>query len=154
LNRIDDAALDEKLKAPALARYAPWLRDLRVYRPHQLSDDLEKLLHEKHVAGRAAWTRLFDQTMADLRFPLDGQALTSAEALHLLADRSAPVRRAAAKSIGKVLGDNVRLFGLVTNTLAKDKEVDDKWRSYLRPISSRNLANRVEDDVVEALIGA
>ena len=130
LNRIDDAAFAEKLKAPALARYAPWLRDLRIYRPHQLSDDLEKLLHEKHVAGRAAWTRLFDQTMADLRFPLDGRALTNAEAFHLLSDRSGAVRRAAAKSIGKVLGDHARLFALVTNTLAKDKEIEDKWRRY------------------------
>jgi oligoendopeptidase F len=154
LNRLDDAALDEKLKSPALAHYAPWLRDLRAFRPHQLSDELEKLLHEKHVAGRSAWTRLFDQTMADLRFPLDGQALTSAEVLHLLSDRAPSVRRAAAKTIGKVLGENVRLFSLVTNTLAKDKEIDDKWRSYPRPISARNLSNRVEDDVVEALIGA
>jgi oligoendopeptidase F len=154
LNRLEDEVLDHKLKAPALARYAPWLRDLRAFRPHQLSDDIEKLLHEKHVAGRSAWTRLFDQTMADLRFPLDGQSLTSAEAFHRLSDRNPSVRRAAAKSIGKVLDDNARLFSLVTNTLAKDKEIEDKWRKYPRPISARNLSNRVEDDVVEALIGA
>jgi oligoendopeptidase F len=154
LNRLAEADLHSKLMAPELARYAPWIRDLRALRPHQLADEIERLLHEKHVVGRAAWVRLFDETIAGLRFPLDGKQLTSAEALHLLSDRDRAVRRAAAKSIGKALGDNVRLFALVTNTLAKDKEIEDKWRSYKLPISARNLANRVEDEVVDALIGA
>ena len=154
INRIDDDALAEKLKSPALAHYGPWLRDIRVYRPHDLSDDLERLLHEKSVAGRGAWSRLFDETMAGLRFPLDGKNLTSAEALHLLSDHDGKVRAAAAKTIGKVLGENVKLFSLITNTLAKDKEIEDRWRKYERPISSRNLDNLVEDEVVDALIGA
>jgi len=154
LNRLDDAALDAKLADKALARWAPWLRDLRSFRPHQLSDDIEKLLHEKYVAGRAAWTRLFDETMAGLRFDVDGKKLTSAEVFHLLSDRDGKVRKAAAKAAGKTLGDNARLFALITNTLIKDKEIEDKWRRYPRPISSRNLANRVEDAVVEALVGA
>ncbi len=155
LNRIEDAALEAKLASSGeLARYRPWLRDLRVFRPHQLSDELERLLHEKHVAGRAAWVRLFDETMADLRFPLDGQDLTSAEVLHKLTDKDGAVRKAAAKSLGKVLGENVRLFTLITNTLAKDKAIEDGWRSYERPVSSRNLGNFVEDEVVEALVAA
>ncbi len=154
LNRLDEASLAAKLADPALAHYKPWLADLRSFRPHQLSDEMEKLLHEKYVAGRAAWTRLFDETMAGLRFDLDGKSLTSAEALHLLSDRDGKVRKAAAKSVGKTLGDNARLFALITNTLAKDKEIEDKWRHYARPISSRNLANRVEDEVVEALMTA
>lgn len=154
INRLDDDVLKAKLPAPEVARYASWLREIRVYRPHQLPDEMEKLLHEKHVVGRAAWTRLFDETIAGLRFPIDGRELTSAEALHLLSDGDRGVRRAAAKSIGEVLGRNIRTFALVTNTLAKDKEIDDKWRRYARPISARNLANRVEDEVVEALIGS
>jgi len=154
LNRIEDADLAEKLRAPELARYRPWLEDLRVFRPHQLSDEMERLLHEKHVTGRSAWVRLFDETIAALRFPVNGKELTSAEALHLLSDRDATVRRAAAKAIGKVLGDNIRIFALVTNTLIKDKEIEDKWRNYPRPISARNLANRVEDEVVDALISS
>jgi oligoendopeptidase F len=152
LNRIDDAELEKKLQAPSLARYRPWLRDLRAFRPHQLSDEMERLLHEKYVAGRGAWVRLFDETIAALRFPLNGKDLTSAEALHLLSERDPAVRKAAAKTVGKVFGDNIRLFALVTNTLAKDKEIDDKWRHYARPISARNLSNRVEDEVVAALI--
>jgi oligoendopeptidase F len=155
LNRIEDAALEAKLAASAeLARYGPWLRDLRVFRPHQLSDDLERLLHEKHVAGRAAWVRMFDETVADLRFPLDGRELTSAEVLHKLTDKDGAVRKAAAKSLGEVLGENVRIFTLITNTLAKDKAIEDGWRGYQRPVSSRNLGNFVEDEVVEALVGA
>ncbi|HKR20214.1 MAG TPA: oligoendopeptidase F, partial [Stellaceae bacterium] len=106
LNRVDDKALDDKLRAPELAHYRPWLRDLRAFRPYQLSDELEKLLHEKAVAGRAAWTRLFDETNAALRFPVKGKRLTGAEALHLLSEPSGATRKAAAKSIGKVFGDN------------------------------------------------
>jgi oligoendopeptidase F len=154
LNRIEDADLATKLKEPALAHYAPWLRDTRAFRPHQLSDELEKLLHEKYVAGRAAWTRLFDETMASLKFPVAGKDLSSAEALHLLSEPDAALRKEAAKSLGKVFGENARIFGLITNTLAKDKEIEDRWRGFKRPISSRNLSNFVEDEVVDALIGA
>jgi len=154
LNRVDDEALAVKLKEPALAHYAPWLRDTRAFRPYQLSDELEKLLHEKSVAGRSAWTRLFDETVASLRFPVAGKELTSAEALHLLSEPDAALRKEAAKSLGKVFGENTRIFALITNTLAKDKEIEDRWRGFKRPISARNLSNFVEDEVVDALIEA
>src|SRR6266403_5723726 len=154
LNRLEDADLIAKEADPALARYRPWLRDTRAFRPHQLSDELEKLLHEKYVAGRAAWVRLFDETIADLRFPFHGKELTETEALDLLSDRDPETRREAALTIGEVLGKNARTFALITNTLAKDKEIEDRWRQFPRPISSRNLANFVEDEVVDALIVA
>ena len=154
LNRIEDDALADKLKAPGLARYAPWVRDVRAFRPFQLSDEVERLLHEKQVAGRAAWMRLFDETMAALRFSVRGEALGSAEALNLLSDKDRDVRREAAQALGTVLGENVRTFALITNTLAKDKEIEDQWRGFERPISARNLGNRVEDEVVDALIAA
>lgn len=152
INRVDDATLEQRLTSAALARYRPWLRDVRAFRPHQLSDDLEKLLHEKSVAGAVAWQRLFDETEAALRFRVDGKELTSAEAFHLLSDADPTARKSAAKAIGKVLGDNVRIFTQITNTLAKDKEIEDRWRGFKRPISSRNLSNYVEDEVVDALI--
>jgi oligoendopeptidase F len=154
LNRIDDMTLEEKLKAVALGHYAPWLRDIRAFRPHQLDDDLERILHEKSVSGRAAWVRLFDETEAALRFKVKGKNLTGAEALHLLSDKNPETRKAAAKALGAVFGQNARLFALITNTLAKDKEVEDRWRHFPRPISSRNLANFVEDGVVDALVTA
>ncbi|MFO1056060.1 MAG: M3 family oligoendopeptidase [Dongiaceae bacterium] len=154
LNRLSDAALEAKLADPALAHYRPWLRDVRAFRPHQLSDEIEKLLHEKSVAGRAAWTRLFDETLAGLRFPVDGKELTSNEVLNLLTDKDGATRRKAAKTLAKVMQENARSFALITNTLAKDKEIEDKWRGFARPVSSRNLANQVEDAVVDALVAA
>src|ERR1700746_224251 len=154
LNRLEDSTLEAKLTDPVLARFRPWLRDTRAFRPHQLSDEIEKLLYEKYVAGRAAWTRLFDETIADLRFPFRGRELTEPEALDLLSDKDPEVRREAAQTIGEVLGKNTRVFALITNTLAKDKAIEDRWRRFPRPISSRNLANFVEDEVVNALISA
>ena len=154
LNRIEEDAIERTLEAPELARYAPWVRDVRTSRPYTLSDDLERLLHEKQVAGRAAWVRLFDETMAALRFPVRGEALTSAEALNLLPDKDPGVRKEAAQALGAVLGENVRTFALIANTLAKDKLIEDEWRGFGRAISARNLDNRVEDEVVDALLAA
>jgi oligoendopeptidase F len=153
INKIEDKDLNEKLKHAELNKYQPWLRDVRTFKPYQLSDDLEKLLHEKYVAGRAAWNRLFDETIAALRFPLDGKQLTEPEIFELLSSKDAAKRKAAALSIGKVFKENARLFGLITNTLAKDKEIEDTWRGFKAPISSRNVANYIEDEVVEALLG-
>ncbi|MFP6776962.1 MAG: M3 family oligoendopeptidase, partial [Alphaproteobacteria bacterium] len=154
LNRIDDDKLNSRLDAAPLSHYRSWLRDVRAYRPHQLSDDLERLLHEKQVSGRSSWMRLFDETVAALRFPVLGDDLTSTEVLNLLSDPDEGRRRAAAKSFGKVFSQNIRTFSLITNTLAKDKETEDKWRKFDRPISERNLSNHVEDQVVDALVEA
>jgi len=154
INRIEDAALESKLKAAKLSRYAPWLRDVRAFRPHQLSDELEKILHEKEVAGRAAWTRLFDETVAAQRFTVGARTLTSAEALDLLSNKDRAVRKEAGEAVAQVFAEQSRLFALITNTLAKDKEIEDRWRHFARPISARNLANHVEDEVVDALIAA
>jgi oligoendopeptidase F len=151
LNRIGDRALAQKMKSKELARYASWIRDVRVFRAHELDEEMERLLHDKRVAGRAAWNRLFDETMARLRFTIDGKSLTAEEVLHRLSDANATARKSAAKALGKGLGDNLPLFALITNTLAKDKEIEDRWRRYPQPQSARNLANHVEDEVVEAL---
>ncbi|HEY7580057.1 MAG TPA: M3 family oligoendopeptidase [Acetobacteraceae bacterium] len=154
LNRLDDTALEKKLADPALTKWRPWLRDLRVFRSHQLSDELEKLLHEKEVTGRGAWSRLFDETVAGMRVPVKGEELTVSAALNKLSDRNRPVREAAGLAIGAAFDDNVRLFSLITNTLAKDKEIVDSWRHYPRPGSYRNRSNMVEDEVVDALVSA
>ena len=154
LNRMDDAVLDAKLADPALARWSPWLRDLRVFRPHELPDDLERLLHEKEVTGRNAWSRLFDETVAGMRVPVRGEDLTVSAALNKLSDADRAVRQDAAAAIGAAFEGNIRLFSLVTNTLAKDKEIIDTWRRYPRPASYRNRSNMVEDEVVDALVGA
>ncbi len=154
INKLDDGNIAKKSKSSDTARYAPWLRDTRARRAHQLDEEMERLLHEKHVAGRTAWNRLFDETMADLRFPLGNKNLTSEQILHLLSDPDSETRRRAATAIGEVLGRNSRVFSLITNTLAKDKEIEDRWRNFPSPQSSRNLANHVEDEVVDALVDA
>jgi oligoendopeptidase F len=154
LNRLDEVALEQKCADPVLARWRPWLRDLRVFRPHQLADELEKLLHEKEVTGRSAWSRLFDETVAAMRVPIGGKELTVSDALNRLSDRDRSVREGAGHAIGAAFGANVRLFSLVTNTLAKDKEIVDTWRHYPRPGSYRNRSNMVEDEVVDALVTA
>jgi oligoendopeptidase F len=154
LNRLDDEVLDRQLAHPEAARYAPWIRDNRVFKPHQLSDDLEALLHEKSVTGRSAWIRLFEQSIARMRFAVDGQELPLADVLNMMSHNDGERRRAAAKSLGNEFGEQIELFTLITNTLVKDKEIEDRWRHYPTPVSYRNLANRVEDEVVEALVMA
>lgn len=153
LNKLSDSQVKGLLKdSKKLRHYKPWLRDIRAYRSHQLPDKLEEMLHEKTVTGHAAWSRLFDETIAQMRFPLDGKKLTSAEIFDLLSSRDGTVRKKAAKVVGEELGKQSHVFTLITNTLAKDKEIEDRWRGFDAPISSRNLANQVEDAVVDALI--
>ena len=154
LNRLDEATLAPRLADPALAHYAPFLRDLRVFADHQLSDELEKLLHEKDITGRAAWNRLFDETIAGLRANVDGQELTVTDALNLLSDPDRARRQAAGHAIGALFTHHIKLFSLITNTLIKDKEIIDSWRHYPSPQSYRNRSNMVEDAVVDALTSA
>jgi len=154
INRLDEARLEILLQDSGVARYRPWLEELRVYRPYQLADDLEKLLLEKSVAGAAAWGRLFDETLAGLRFCVRGKELGEEETLHLLSDPDADLRAEAAQALSEVFARNIKLFALITNTLAKDKEIEDRWRKYPGPATARHLSNRVEPEVVAALVSA
>jgi len=157
LNRLSDAVLKRQLKHPKAARYAPWVRDCRMFRDHQLSDEAEKLFHEKSLTSHSAWIRLFGETMADIRFAVKGKRsreMTLADTLNLLSDKRPAMRKQAAKALNEGLEKNIRTFALITNTLAKDKEMEDQWRRYPEPQSYRNLANQVEDEVVVALVGA
>src|SRR6202008_4533811 len=154
LNRLEPADLEAKLKSPRLAHYRPWIDVWRAFPGAQLPDGAERLLHDKSVVGRAAWNRLFDESLAALRFPVDGKRLTVDETLNLLTSRDGAKHIAAAKGLAAGLGERVATFGLVTNTLAKDKEIEDRWRGFPRPVSARNLGNQVEDEVVDALVQA
>lgn len=153
INDISDGKLAElQLASRDLQHYAPWLRDIRSFKPYQLNQELEKLLHEKSISSRNAWSRLFDETMADLRFDFKGEELTCAEVMHKLSSHDADERKLAAKSVGNTLNNNINIFCYITNILAKDKSIDDAWRKFESPISSRNVNNLIEDDVVDALI--
>jgi oligoendopeptidase F len=154
LNRIDDAKLEAAMATPALGHYRPWLEDIRKEKPHQLPDDIERLFLEKSVSGAAAWNRLFDDTMAALRFDFEGESLTLEPLLAKLQDPEEKKREAAANALAATLGINLRVFALITNTLAKDKEISDRWRKFADVADSRHLANRVEPEVVEALVAA
>jgi oligoendopeptidase F len=154
LNRADDSKLTGAMAAPALGHYRPWLEDIRKEKPHQLADDLERLFLDKSVSAAAAWNRLFDDTMAALRFDFEGESLTLEPLLGKLMDPDAKIRETAANALAATLGANLRLFTLITNTLAKDKETSDRWRKFADVADSRHLANRVEPEVVEALVTA
>ena len=154
LNRLDDASLDKAMTESGLGHYRPWLEDLRKEKPYQLEDRLEQLFHEKAVTARGAWDRLFNETMTSLRFEVEDKTLSLEPTLNFLLDPNEKKRKHAAKALGKVFKDNERLFTLITNTLAKDKEISDRWRGFEDVADSRHLANRVERDVVDALVAA
>jgi oligoendopeptidase F len=154
LNRLDDSVLEAAMANSELGHYRPWLEDLRIEKPYQLEDKLEQLFHEKAVSGRGAWNRLFNETMTALRFEVDGEKLSLEPILNLLLDPDETKRRKAAEALSRVFNQNVRLFTLITNTLAKDKEISDRWRGFADVADSRHLANRVEREVVDALVSA
>ena len=154
LNRLDDAMLETAMAKSELGHYRPWFEDLRKEKPYQLEDKLEQLFHEKAVTARGAWDRLFNETMTALRFEADGERLSLEPTLNRLLDQDGNRRREAAEALAKVFKDNVRLFTLITNTLAKDKEISDRWRGFVDVADSRHLANRVEKEVVDALVAA
>ena len=152
LNRIDDAVIDACMANDPLAgHYRPWLVDLRKDKPYQLEDKLEQLFLEKSMTSAAAFNRLFDETMAELRFEIDGEKLPLEVALNMLQEKDPEVRRKAAMALAETFKTNIRTFTLITNTLAKDKEIADRWRGFEDIADSRHLANRVEREVVDAL---
>lgn len=154
INHLTPAAYRILLKNKSVAHYRPWLDSVRDYRPHILPRDLEEKLHEKDVAGRSAWVRLFDEYEAHLRFDVNGKSVPISDVLNLLSDQEEAKRKTAAESLGKTLGANVSTFSLITNTLAKDKAIEDKWRKYPSPEASRHLANQVEQKTVDALVNS
>ena len=154
LNRIDDEVLDKAMASSELGHYRPWIEDLRKEKPYQLEDKLEQLFHEKAVSGRGAWNRLFNETMTALRFDVGKEKLSLEPTLNLLLDRDEKKRKAGAEALAKAFKENLRLFTLITNTLAKDKEISDRWRGFADVADSRHLDNRVEKEVVDALVAA
>ena len=153
-NRIEDATFETLFADPALARYKPVFERMRAMRPHQLSDELEKFLHDQSTIGAAAWNKLFDETVAGLGFEVAGEALNLEGTLNLLTDTEREKREAAARELARVFSANLKLFARVHNTLAKDKEITDRWRKMPSPMHGRHLANHVEPEVVEALRNA
>ncbi|MGR3619347.1 MAG: M3 family oligoendopeptidase [Roseovarius sp.] len=154
LNRLDEDALKAMYEENAgLARYAPVLRRIRAMKPYQLSDEMEKFLHDLGVVGDA-WERLFDETIAGLTFIVEGEEMGIEATLTLLTDHDRAKREAAARELARVLGENLRIFARVHNTTTKEKEVLDRWRGMPTAQTGRHLSNDVEPEVVEALRAA
>src|SRR5665213_1515953 len=154
LNRIDDAVLETAMHGGGLGHYRPWIEDVRKEKPFQLEDRIEQLFHEKSLTGYSAWNRQYDDTIAALRFKVGGKDLPIELALNLLQDSDGKKRKEAAAALAKTFKANLRPFTLITNTLAKDKEISDRWRGFKDVAESRHLSNRVEPEVVEALVSA
>lgn len=151
-NRLDDAHLAGLLAQNAdLARYKPVFDRMRAMKPYQLSDELEKFLHDQSVVGAAAWNRLFDETIAGLEFEIEGETVNIESALNLLTDPDGAKREAASRELARVFDKNIRTFARIHNTLAKEKSIEDKWRGMETPQTGRHLSNHVEPEVVEAL---
>jgi len=155
LNRLDDDEMERAFAADeTLAHYKPWVADLRMEKPYQLEDRVEQLFHEKSLTGRAAFNRLFDETMTGLRFSVDGEELPIEPTLNLLQDHDREKREKGFRALAETFSANLPTFTLITNTLAKDKEISDRWRGFEDIADSRHLANRVEREVVDALTEA
>ncbi len=157
INQLTDSAIKKAIStSEKLAYYEPWLTDLRLDKPYQLEDQLERLFLEKSSTSASAFNRLFDETMSDLRFNIDGEEdeLAIELVLNRLQDKSGDVRKSASDALTKTFAGNIRLFTLITNTLAKDKQISDSWRGFEDVAESRHLANRVEPPVVDALVAA
>ena len=151
LNEVSNAKLNKIYADKKLEPYKNWIKNIRKFKPYQLDVKTEKLLQEKSITSRSAWVRLFDNTIASLKFPFKGKNLSSAEIFNFLSDKKESNRKKSADVVSAVLKDNISLFTSITNNLAKDKSINDKWRGLPNPVSSRNLSNVVEDEVVEAL---
>ena len=154
LNTLEDAHLDGLLNQNAdLARYKPIFDRIRAMKPYQLSDEMEKFLHDLGVVGDA-WERLFDETIAGLKFDVQGETLGIEGTLNLLTDPDRDTREAGARELAEVFGENVKTFARVHNTQAKEKEIMDRWRGMPTAQTARHLSNQVEPEVVEALRNA
>ena len=154
-NRIDEKSLKSLInQSNDLARYKPVFDRMRAMKPYQLSDELEKFLHDQSVIGASAWNRLFDETVAGLVFYIDGEELPLEAAANKLSEQDRDIRETAAREIARVLRENTSVFARVHNTLVKDKEIEDRWRNMPTPQTGRHLSNHVEAEVVEALRNA
>jgi oligoendopeptidase F len=154
LNRLPDDFFDTRYPQNAdLARYAPAIRRIRAMKPYQLSDEMEKFLHDLGVVGDA-WERLFDETIAGLTFEIEGEDLNIEATLNFLTDRDRSKREAAAHELANVFSKNIKTFARVHNTQAKEKEIMDRWRGMPTAQTGRHLSNDVEPEVVEALRNA
>jgi oligoendopeptidase F len=152
LSKIDDKTIESWMKENSAQKWQPFITILRKRNPYLLDPLVEEILIEKSATGRAAWVRLFDETSAALRFPFRKDLLSEAEILNLLSDSDPENRKIAGKSLSDILDKNKRIFAMILNVISRDRYIEDNKRGFQRIMSSRNLDNDVEDEVVDALV--
>ena len=152
LSKIDDKTIESWMKENSAQKWQPFITILRKRNPYLLDPLVEEILIEKSATGRAAWVRLFDETSAALRFPFRKDLLSEAEILNLLSDSDPENRKIAGKSLSEILDKNKRIFAMILNVISRDRYIEDNKRGFQRIMSSRNLDNDVEDEVVDALV--
>lgn len=151
INALPEKVFKAFLKDEKVASYAPWLNRLRLFKPYELSEEVEALLADKALTSSAAWVRLYDETASKLKYTVDGKEYNDAEISKLLQDKNPLVREKAGKELNRVNKENGELFTFIYNMIVKDCAIENTKRGFKTPIASRNLSNMVEDDVVETL---
>ena len=152
LSKLDDKTVSEWTKGTNSSKWLPYLTILRKKNDYLLDPLVEQILIEKSSTGRSAWVRLFDETSAALRFPFKKEMLSEAEILNLLSDQNPENRKLAGKSLSEVLENNKRILGMILNVISRDRYIEDNKRGFKGIVSSRNLDNDVEDEVVNTLV--
>ena len=152
LSIINDDVINEWVLNDEAKQWLPYLTILRKRNPYLLDPLVEEILIEKSATGRSAWVRLFDETSAALRFPFKKEMVSEAEILNYLSDIDPEKRKIAGKSLSQTLEKNKRIFGMILNVISRDRYIEDNKRGFKRIVSSRNLDNDVEDEVVDALV--
>ncbi len=151
LNQIEDETLEKLLSHDAVAHYEPWIRDVRTFKPYQLDEKLEQLLSDSSIASRQNWVRLYDTLLDTLEILINGECHTLTEALDFMSHNDAAKRKQAALALSETFAQHKDQITLIYNTIIKDEAVSDQWRGFPRPVSSRNVANMVEDEIVDSL---
>lgn len=152
LSKVDDKTINAWMSDNKSNKWKPYLTVLRKRNPYLLDPLVEEILIEKSATGRSAWVRLFDETSASLRFPFKEKELSEAEILNLLSDSDPNNRKIAGKSLSNILDKNKRIFSMILNVISRDRYIEDNKRGFKNIVSSRNLDNDVEDEVVDALV--
>ncbi len=145
---------DEIIFDVLLIKYKTFFENIRIYKPYELPEKIEQVLIKKSITSSGAWSKFFDETMSRLRFDFEGKKMTSAQIFDLLCHKEAGIREKAGHVIANTLKENIHIFTFITNTLAKDKQLDDEMRGFKEPISSRNISNLIEDDIVHSLLSS
>ena len=154
LNSLPEDMIEVLLNDKELSPYRSWFENIRKYKPHQLSDEVEQIFHDKSMTSFSAWNRLFDQTISNMKVVIDGESKSLEEALNYLLSPLEKDRKNAFLSVTTKLKENITLFTHIMNTICQDKSISDKWRKYKYPQQSRHLANNIEPEVVDALVSA